>query len=342
MPSPGVVVAAGGLALAAAGWAAAQRADRQAISSDPRGAALFAELGGERSTVVARDGTRLAVRSFGPEDAPTIVFAHGWTCSSEFWKLQIGSLSAERRVIAYDQRGHGESDPALSADYSIEALGLDLGRILEASVPEGERALLVGHSLGALTIIAWAGSHPDPSLVDRRASAAVLVNTGVSDLLERSLVTTALGGRRTHLQRSAGERLLRARAPIPAHVGPISHRLVRRAVVGPDASPAEVAFCEGMIADCPPLVRSAVGRTLPELDLKTALARLRVPALVISGQNDLLTPPSHARVMADALPDLLDVVEIPRSGHMSPVEAPAEVSGLIGRLAGLGQVRIAC
>ena len=226
----------GGAAVAlAAAWVATQRRDSAAIEADPRGRALFADFGGRRSSVRAADGTALWVHEFGPEDAPAIVCIHGWTCAAEFWKLQVAALEGERRVICFDLRGHGQSERPPDRDYSIETFAADLNAVLEASVPEGERAMLVGHSLGAMTIVAWAGNNP--RVVDQRVSSAVLLNTGVGDLISESLVVEGLPDNFAQLERTAGEAILRARAPIPASSTPLSHRLIRYLVLGPDASP---------------------------------------------------------------------------------------------------------
>lgn len=326
---------AGGLGAAAAlaaGWAATQRADRRAIEADPAGRELFAEFGGERNVVRAADGTALWVRTFGPADAPSIVFVHGWTCAAEFWKLQVEALKGARRLVAFDLRGHGQSERPPGRNYSIGTFAKDLDSVLETCVPAGERAMLVGHSLGAMTIVAWAGAHPEK--VDSRVASAVLVNTGVGDLISKSLVVTGLPNGMGGLERFAGEAVLRARGPIPAFSAPISNRVIRYAVTGPDASPAQVAFCEQLVLSCPADVRSAVGGTLTRLDLHAALAHLQVPTLVVAGELDRLTPPKHAYEMALELPDVLDVIEIPRSGHMSPIECPDEVNVLISELAG--------
>ena len=333
MESRKAIAMGAGTAMAAltAGWIATQRRDSRAIAADPRAAALFAEFGGRRSAVRAADGTALWVRTFGPEDAPTILFVHGWTCAAEFWKLQVAALEGERRIVAFDLRGHGQSERPPDGDYSIQTFARDLDAVLEQAVP-AERALLVGHSLGAMAIVAWAAEHPDQ--VDDRISAAVLVNTGLGDLISESLVIEGLPDGFARLQRITGESVLRARAPAPAGSTPVTNRVIRRFVVGPDASPAQVAFCEQLVLSCPADVRGAVGGTLSRLDLKAAMAALRVPTLVISGERDRLTPPAHAALMAESLPDLLDVVEIPRSGHMSPVEFPAEVNALLAELAG--------
>lgn len=323
---------AGAAAALAAGWVVTQRRDRRAIAADPKGRELFADFGGSPRSVRTSDGTALWARTFGPDDAPTIVMVHGWTCAAEFWKLQVEALEGERRIVTFDLRGHGQSERPPNGTYTIETFAQDLQAVLEAEVPAGERALLVGHSLGAMTIIAWAGDHPE--LVDERVSAAVLVNTGVGDLISESLVVEGMPDSFAQLERLAGEGLLRARTPIPATSTPLSHRLIRHAVVGPEASPAEVAFCEQLVLSCPADVRGAVGGTLSRLDLKESLADLTVPTLMIAGEKDRLTPPKHAYEMAQALPELLDVVEIPRSGHMSPIESPREVNRLIAELAG--------
>lgn len=72
---------------------------------------------------VSADGARLHVEVHGDEDAPAVVLAHGWTCSTAFWAAQIRALAATHRVIAYDQRGHGRS-PAGRA-HSTTALADD-------------------------------------------------------------------------------------------------------------------------------------------------------------------------------------------------------------------------
>lgn len=329
----GLLAGLGGAAALAGGWVAAQRADRRAIEADPNYGPLFEELQGPYRRVTARDGTELAARIFGPDDAPTIVFAHGWTCSDAFWKLQVQALRGERRIVTYDQRGHAESERARDGDYSIESFGHDFQSVLDECVPEGERALLVGHSLGAMTIASWAGLHPE--LVDSRAAAAVLCNTGVGDLISESLVVEGLPEGFGQLERLAGETVLRARAPIPAFSTPISYRVIQHAVMGPEATPAQIAFTERLVLDCPSDVRGAVGGTLSKLDLYEALGRLEVPTLIIAGEKDRLTPPKHAREMAAALPDVLDLIEIPESGHMSPIEFPAEVNRLVGEMAGI-------
>lgn len=68
--------------------------------------------------VRSADGTRINVEEYGPQDAPTVVLIHGWTCKTLFWAPLIHELGGEFRVVAYDQRGHGRSEtpgPAATA-----------------------------------------------------------------------------------------------------------------------------------------------------------------------------------------------------------------------------------
>jgi pimeloyl-ACP methyl ester carboxylesterase len=65
---------------------------------------------------------------------------------------------------------------------------------------------------------------------------------------------------------------------------------------------------------------------LTDMDLWHAVARLTVPTLVVAGERDRLTPPAHARRIADTLPHPAGLIVLPETGHMSPLERPHEVS----------------
>ena len=69
-----------------------------------------------------------------------------------------------------------------------------------------------------------------------------------------------------------------------------------------------------------------------DMDLWHAVASITVPTLVIAGDSDRLTPPAHARRIAEALPHPAGLLELPETGHMSPLERPREVSQALQRL----------
>ena len=324
---------AGAGLVGAVGLAGAHLTDRRRVAADPEHALFFEHPeGGEEVAVRAPDGTRLHVEQFGPEDAPPVVLIHGWTCALRFWRRQIRDLMPDHRVIAYDLRGHGRSGTPDGGDWSPDALADDLQAVLDACL-FGRKALLVGHSLGAMTIVAWAGRHPDQ--VTERASAAVLCNTGLGDLVSESLLLRppdAFG----RLHQTLGGLLLGAAAPLPSRPDPITHRAVRYVALSPSASPAAVAFSEDLVLNTHPRVRGACGREITRLDLRERVEHLTVPTVVIAGTADRLTPPVHARSLAEALPECRRLLEIEGSGHMGPLEHADEVTRVLRELAASG------
>ncbi|PWI16159.1 alpha/beta hydrolase [Streptomyces sp. Act143] len=273
-------------------------------------------------TAVSADGARLHVEVHGPEGAPAVVLAHGWTCSTAFWAAQIRDLAVDHRVVAYDQRGHGRSpaSPACSAD----ALADDLEAVLAATLAPGEKAVIAGHSMGGMTVMA-AAARPG---FREHAVAVLLCSTGASQLVAESTVLPLRPGRlRTWLTKQ----VLGSRAPL-GPVTPLARRILRYATMGPGSAPHMVEACARIVHACPRKVRHAWSQVLDLLDLDHGVRELRVPTAVVVGTADRLTPPVHARTLAAALPDCVGTTELPGLGHMTPVEAPELVSGRIREL----------
>ena len=330
------------IAAAATGvaWERQRRADRRAIEADPLKAALDTPLEGRVQEVVAPDGTPLHVEVFGPDDAPTVVLVHGWTCALQSWTHQIQALDEEMRLVAFDLRGHGRSGRPPGGDWSIEALAGDLDAVLRACVPDGERAVVAGHSLGAMATVAWADQHSDE--VSERVAGAALISTGLGDLITESLVVGTPGPLQL-VKGIVGRAFLGASAPLPSATTPLSHRIIRHIACSPNTSPATVAFCEKLVLSARREARGGCGATISGLELREALKDLTVPTSVVVGELDRLTPPVHARAMADVLPDVTAYVELPGVGHMTPLEAPVEVTAHIRALTAraVEQVRVA-
>ncbi|WP_405871950.1 alpha/beta fold hydrolase [Streptomyces sp. NBC_00005] len=271
---------------------------------------------------VSADGARLHVEVHGPEGAPAVVLAHGWTCSTAFWAAQIRDLAADHRVIAYDQRGHGRSpaSPACSTD----ALADDLEAVLEATLAPGEKAVIAGHSMGGMTVMA-ASRRPG---FQEHAAAVLLCSTGSSRLVAESTVVPLGAGRlRTWLTRH----ILGARAPL-GPVTPLARRILKYGTMGPGSAPHMVEACARIVHACPRKVRYAWAHVLALLDLDHGVRELRVPTAVVVGTADRLTPPVQARALVAALPNCVGDTELPGLGHMTPVEAPELVSGRIREL----------
>ncbi|MET9637459.1 alpha/beta hydrolase [Streptomyces virginiae] len=271
---------------------------------------------------VSADGSRLHVEVHGDEGAPAVVLSHGWTCSTAFWAAQIRALAATHRVVAYDQRGHGRSPAA--REHSTTALADDLVAVLGATLAPGERAVVAGHSMGGMTIMA-AAARPE---FTEHAAAALLCSTGSSALVAQARVLPVRAGRaRTRVTGA----FLGSRAPL-GPVTPMARSVLKYATMGPGSAPDKVEACAAIVHACPTGVRHAWSRVLAALDLDADVARLNVPTAVIGGTADRLTPIVHARGLAAALPDCVGLTELTGMGHMTPVEAPEAVTGAVREL----------
>ncbi|MFM9371682.1 alpha/beta fold hydrolase [Streptomyces sp. Da 82-17] len=276
-------------------------------------------------TAVSADGSRIHVEVHGPEGAPAVVLSHGWTCSTAFWAAQIRELARDHRVVAYDQRGHGRS-PAVPGGYSTRALADDLEAVLAATLEPGEQAVLVGHSMGGMTLMAAAGR----AKLEEHAAAVLLCSTGGWDLLPEATVFPIRAGRlRTRLTKS----VLGSRLPL-GPVTPVGKKVLRFATMGPGSAPDKVEACARIVHACPRLVRYGWSRVLETLDVAADLRRLTVPTGVLVGTADRMTPAVHSRALVAALPNCVGLTELTGIGHMSPVEAPDAVTGRIRELVG--------
>ncbi|MFG2905561.1 alpha/beta fold hydrolase [Kitasatospora sp. NPDC048286] len=282
----------------------------------------------EELSIRSADGIRLHAEVHGRPGAPTVVLAHGWTCSTAFWAPVIRRLADRYRVVAYDQRGHGHSEiPPSRARYSTRALAEDLSAVLVRTVPAGERAVLAGHSMGGMTIMA-AGGRPD---VAERTAAAVLISTGPGDLVaELTVLPPAV--RSPGLRRLLHRQLLRSRMPL-GPVSPLSRVALKYATMGPGSPAGQVEATARIVHACPTAVRANWAAVLDRLDIHTGLARLAAPTAVVVGTADRLTPPVHAHRIVAELQDPQGLLLLPGVGHMSPLERPDEVAAEIHRMA---------
>ena len=121
-------------------------------------------------------------------DGPPVVLLHGLACGKRMWFHQIRALRRRFRVIAYDLRGHGQTDaPSAATDYSAALLARDLIGVLDAL--KIERAAIVGFSLGGGPALALAASKPE------RVSRLVLadVGAGADDPIKTECDGAAMG-----------------------------------------------------------------------------------------------------------------------------------------------------
>jgi pimeloyl-ACP methyl ester carboxylesterase len=277
-------------------------------------------------TVTVRDGVRLAVRDVGPARPDvTVVLLHGLCLEQGSWTGQIGQLIRQWgdriRIISFDHRGHGRSDVASKRTYSVEQLADDLADVLSALDVTGPLTL-AGHSMGGMVALTYLGRPKADRPVE--VTGLVLVATAAGRLAQRGLArllanpaTDVLCG----LADLAPQRAIRLLAK------PVCAALALQ--VGNEARSTLTTLITTALAATTSL-DTAVG-FLPSLrsyDQTATLDAIDAETVVLSGGVDMLTPPSHAREMAAAIPDAAHV-HLPMAGHMLLHEAADAVTDAI-------------
>jgi pimeloyl-ACP methyl ester carboxylesterase len=296
----------------------------------------------ERLGVRTPDGTLLNVEVYGDTADPAsvdtgdvIVMVHGWTCNTAYWYPQINHLAASeggvRRVVVYDQRGHGRSERGRRRP-TVAMLGEDLDAVIEAAVPAGRRAILVGHSMGGMTIMSWAAQHPEK--IESRVSSVVLVSTAAKAVMDNHLLIPVDLPVYAKPFAPAVSKLITS-VPVPIPKTSYGVRFSHYIALGPNARRAHVDFVDEMIGACPPRARAGWGSAMGKLDVTAGLAALTVPTTVVVGTEDRLTPRLHAEQMAEILRrngSLRDLVVYDGVGHMSSIEAAERFNELLDQV----------
>ncbi|MFE9996385.1 alpha/beta fold hydrolase [Streptomyces avermitilis] len=320
-------------------------------------AAPYGTLRGTPAKAYADDGTALYYevddvepdatlaprrrRLFGRKaPAPvTVVFSHGYCLNQDSWHFQRAALQGVVRMVHWDQRSHGRSGRGVAqvqdgSPVTIDQLGNDLKAVIDAAVPEGP-IVLVGHSMGGMTVMALADQYPE--LIRDRVVGVALVGTSSGRLGEVNFglpvagvnvvrrvlpqVLKALGQ-----QAELVERGRRATADLFAGI------IKRYSFASRDVDPAVERFAERMIEGTPIDVVAEFYPAFTDHDKTAALACFtELPVLVLAGVKDLVTPSEHSEAIADLLPDA-ELVLVPDAGHLVMLEHPEVVTDRLADL----------
>lgn len=283
--------------------------------------------------IPAPDGVGLHVEAAGAGPV-TVVLVHGWAVDARLWEPVARTLAGAARVVRYDHRGHGRSDPAPPETMTLDHLADDLARVIAEVAPDGP-IVLGGHSMGGMAIMALAQRHPE--LIDRVRGVA-MVATASGGLAGHSM---GLPPRAAALVRRV-ERLIYSSRRWERRSVLGSPRLLapglRWMLLGPDADRAARRITCESIARCRPVTVSGFRPTLEAHERDAALAAFAdVPTVVLVGTRDKLTPVDSARRIVGALPSARLTI-YPQAGHMLPVERVGPVAAQLSALvAGAGR-----
>jgi pimeloyl-ACP methyl ester carboxylesterase len=276
----------------------------------------FGTVRSDGHTIVSNDGVPLHVEIDEAErKTPTIIFLHGWVENIDAWHYQRLALRGRVRMVFMDLRSHGRSGRAKAKKSTFADLADDLLAVMKELVPRGP-IILVGHSMGGMTIMQLAGTHPD--LFGGRIRGVVLLGTSAGELMRggpdiRYLVP-----------------LLRAGAPAVDWARRFnSYSVTRRWAVGPGAAERHVDMANEMILQAPTHVLTDFYPNFVAMDLTAGLTALgRARTTVVGGTADVMTPVKHSRRLADAIPDA-KLVMLDDVGHMLMFEDHETVTQVI-------------
>ncbi|SCG40039.1 Pimeloyl-ACP methyl ester carboxylesterase [Micromonospora echinaurantiaca] len=279
------------------------------------------------------DDVRLHVECTGPADADvTVVLLHGWTLDGRSWHRQLAALrdatAGSVRVVTYDARGHGRSSCMALPTATLAQLGDDLAAVLDEAAPTG-RVVLVGHSMGGMTVMEYAHRHPEHFAA--RIAGLVFVATtaeghthtvyGLSPRIARLIRLAETTGAGV-LARCGSWRppraLLRALRPS-----------IRWMLFGDRCDPSDIRLVTSAVARASLRsiggFRASIGA---QHRLETLAALGQLPAAALVGDRDRLTPPPCAESIAGALP-ATELTVCPGAGHMLMMERPEEVNAAL-------------
>ncbi|ORW94765.1 alpha/beta hydrolase [Mycobacterium sp. IEC1808] len=328
---------AGVTAVATIVGASARRSmtQRATLLEDPYADEDFDTIDNDRAYVVTTpDGVPLAVREAGPPDAPvTMVFVHGFCLrmgAFHFQRTRLPNrLAPPVRMVFYDQRGHGRSGAGAPETYNLTRLGEDLDTVLRAVAPNGV-VVLVGHSMGGMTVLSHARQFPGQ--YGKRIVGAAIISSAAEGVtrspLGEILKNPALDAFR-FTARSAPKLMHRGRNVSRSLIGPI---LRAASYSDLQVSRSLDAFSQRMMNGTP--IDTMVGflDALEKHDETAGLwTLLKVPTLIACGDHDLLTPDEYSRKMAASLPRS-ELVIVSGASHLALLDKPEAINDGLVRL----------
>lgn len=252
------------------------------------------------------NGIRMYYEESGAQDAQALIFLHGYPLDHNMWSAQMAALGGRFRCIAPDLRGHGRSELGdVAADrHSLGLLADDAITLLNhLRIPS---AIVCGLSMGGYVAFElW-------RRYSARISKLILMDTRAP---ADSAEVKANRYKQADLVRAQGV------APLPD--------LMLPRLLAADNRPRHDDTVRRMILGCPADGVIATLRALAErADSTPTLASITVPTLIVVGAEDVITPPSDARTMRDGIVGA-QLVEIPKAGHMAPLEQPDAVNAAL-------------
>jgi pimeloyl-ACP methyl ester carboxylesterase len=286
----------------------------------------------DASEVAGADGSVLHVEQEGAAQGPILLFTHGWGLSARIWAEARADLGARFGLIFWDLAGLGRSGRAM-AGYSLDGFAEDLHAVID-SLPEDRSVILVGHSIGGMTVQTFCARHPE--LLNRRVAAIVLENTTHTNPLETMILSRAFRPMQPVIELAF--KLDTILSPAlwvmnwQAYLSGSTHLAARLSAFGTRPTREQLDRTVRLVTKNSPAVQARGNLAMLHWSVTDRLPRIDVPALVFVGGRDLITRDHAGETIAAALPQAR-LVRVEEAGHMGPVERSAFYNEQIGDFA---------
>lgn len=233
---------------------------------------------------------------------PVVVLLHGFPLNRTMWEAQQTKVGSRYRVIAPDLRGHGHT-AAPDGIYTIDAMADDVIDLLNAMQLK-DPVVLGGLSMGGYIALSLVARYPE------RVRALMLMDTRAgADSTEAAL------GREELAKKVEAGRSVR---PVVEAMLPKLFSEMTRTHHADRMEPVRHMMEKTPVRAVAGALRGMAARP----DRTSDLVQIKVPTLILVGEDDTVTPPAEARAMAEAIPGA-QLVIIPKAGHLAPWENPA-------------------
>jgi 3-oxoadipate enol-lactonase len=245
------------------------------------------------------------VRIDGPADAPVVVLVHALSTDLTFWDMQVPVWASRYRVVRFDIRGHGRSQPP-QGTYGFDEMADEVIRLLDHL--NVQKAGFVGLSLGGMVGQCLGIKAP------HRFSALVLAETNartpdnLKDMWRQRITAVTGGGMETQVEGSVSRWFtpeFRAQAPLT------------------------VEWIAGLVRRTHPLGFMACCRAIENLDYFDRLGEIKVPTLALAGANDMAAPPANLQAIANQIAGA-EFAVVDRAAHLGNIEQPVAFAEIVG------------
>jgi pimeloyl-ACP methyl ester carboxylesterase len=254
------------------------------------------------------------------------------------WHFQRRHFRGRLRQVFYDQRSHGRSSRSEAELCRIPQLADDLYQVLQ-EVAGDAPVIMIGHSMGGMTIMRLAQTRPE--LFGSQILGVALFSTSAGELLDHSPIR-GIPGRTFH---RVAEPVMAGLNRIPELVAQgrragsdLGYVVTRRLAFGPEVPTSYVDFASEMLSQIPLEVVADYYPAFAELDEFRALEILStVPTVVVGGENDVITPIEHTARIIDLLPKA-EAIRVENCGHLGMIEKHEIFNDALDRL--IDRVRV--